>query len=112
MEVLNLSLPATNQFASNYLEQSTEIQPFFHYRFNEITDDEKRVAEISNRTYPRLEVAEHIESFMKRFPSSEAVIKSIDKLKSNNSLVVIGGQQAGILTGPLYSIHKVISIIK
>jgi bacillithiol synthase len=112
MEVLNLSLPATNQFASNYLEQSTEIQPFFHYRFNEITDDEKRVAEISNRTYPRLEVAEHIESFMKRFPSSEAVIKSIDKLKTNNSLVVIGGQQAGILTGPLYSIHKVISIIK
>lgn len=85
---------------------------FFHYRFNDGTDDAKRVAELSNRSFPRLEVAEHIESFMKRFPSSEAVIKSIDKLKSNNSLVVIGGQQAGILTGPLYSIHKVISIIK
>ena len=26
-------------------------------------------------------------------------------------MVVIGGQQAGILTGPLYSIHKIISII-
>ncbi|WHY68616.1 bacillithiol biosynthesis cysteine-adding enzyme BshC [Neobacillus sp. SuZ13] len=112
MEILNLSLPATNRFASNYLEQSPEIQPFFHYRFNDGTDDAKRVAELSNRSFPRLEVAEHIESFMKRFPSSEAVIKSIDKLKSNNSLVVIGGQQAGILTGPLYSIHKVISIIK
>lgn len=112
MEILNLSLPATNRFASNYLEQSTEIQPFFHYRFNEFADDAKRVAEISNRSFPRVEVAEHIESFMKRFPSSEAVIKSIDKLKTNNSLVVIGGQQAGILTGPLYSIHKVISIIK
>ncbi|MCL6570691.1 MAG: bacillithiol biosynthesis cysteine-adding enzyme BshC [Bacillus sp. (in: Bacteria)] len=112
MEILNLSLPATNRFASNYLEQTTEIQPFFHYRFNEPTDDNKRLAELSNRPFPRLEVAEHIESFMKRFPSSEAVIKSIDKLKTNNSVVVIGGQQAGILTGPLYSIHKVISIIK
>jgi bacillithiol synthase len=112
MEILNLSLPATNRFASNYLEQSTEIQPFFHYRYNELTDDAKRVSELSNRSFPRVEVAEHIESFMKRFPSSEAVIKSIDKLKTNNSLVVIGGQQAGILTGPLYSIHKVISIIK
>jgi bacillithiol biosynthesis cysteine-adding enzyme BshC len=112
MEMLNLSLPATNRFASNYLEQSTEIQPFFHYRFNEITDDTKRLAELSNRPFPRMEVAEHIESFMKRFPSSKAVIKSIDKLKTNNSVVVIGGQQAGILTGPLYSIHKVISIIK
>ncbi|MEH6905077.1 bacillithiol biosynthesis cysteine-adding enzyme BshC [Neobacillus drentensis] len=112
MEILNLSLPATNRFASNYLEQSPEIQSFFHYRYNEFTDDDKRVSELSNRSFPRVEVAEHIESFMKRFPSSEAVIKSIDKLKTNNSLVVIGGQQAGILTGPLYSIHKVISIIK
>ncbi|SMQ70188.1 bacillithiol biosynthesis cysteine-adding enzyme BshC [Bacillus sp. OV166] len=112
MEILNLSLPATNRFASNYLEQSTEIEPFFHYRFNELTDDAKRVSELSNRSFPRIEVAEHIESFMKQFPSSEAVIKSVDKLKTNNSLVVIGGQQAGILTGPLYSIHKVISIIK
>ncbi len=112
MEILNLSLPATNRFASNYLEQSTEILPFFHYRYNELTDDANRVSELSNRPFPRVEVAEHIESFMKRFPSSEAVIKSIDKLKTNNSLVVIGGQQAGILTGPLYSIHKVISIIK
>lgn len=112
MEILNLSLPATNRFASNYLEQSPEIQSFFHYRYNEFSDDDKRVSELSNRSFPRVEVAEHIESFMKRFPSSEAVIKSIDKLKTNNSLVVIGGQQAGILTGPLYSIHKVISIIK
>ncbi|WP_066252573.1 bacillithiol biosynthesis cysteine-adding enzyme BshC [Neobacillus drentensis] len=112
MEILNLSLPATNRFASNYLEQSPEIQSFFHYRYNECNDDDKRVSELSNRSFPRMEVAEHIESFMKRFPSSEAVIKSIDKLKTNNSLVVIGGQQAGILTGPLYSIHKVISIIK
>ncbi|WP_329812592.1 bacillithiol biosynthesis protein BshC, partial [Streptomyces sp. GSL17-113] len=29
-----------------------------------------------------------------------------------DAVVVIGGQQAGLLTGPLYTIHKVISIIK
>ena len=109
---MNLSLPATNRFASNYLEQSADIQPFFHYRFNNKEEDEKRIAELNNRSFPRKEVADHIESFMKQFPSSDAVLRSIDKLKVNNSVVVIGGQQAGILTGPLYSIHKVISIIK
>ncbi|MGG3466567.1 bacillithiol biosynthesis cysteine-adding enzyme BshC [Neobacillus pocheonensis] len=112
MEILNLSLPATNRFASNYLEQSAAIQPFFHYRYNDLSDDEKRVAELRIRTFPRLEVAEHIESFMERFPSSKAVKSSIEKLRQSESVVVIGGQQAGILTGPLYSIHKVISIIK
>lgn len=112
MEILNLSLPATNRFASNYLEQSAAIQPFFHYRYNDLSDDEKRIAELQIRTFPRLEVAEHIESFMERFPSSKAVKNSIEKLRQSESAVVIGGQQAGILTGPLYSIHKVISIIK
>ena len=112
MEILNLSLPATNLFASNYLEQSVEVQPFFHYRYNDSQEDMKRIAELNNRPFPRIEVARHIESFMESFPTSEAVKKSIDKLKLADSLVVIGGQQAGILTGPLYSIHKVISIIK
>lgn len=112
MEMLNLSLPATNRFASSYLKQSAEILPFFHYRFNDLTEDQKRVDELGNRQFPRKEAAEHIETYMERFPSSEAVKNSLAKLKQENSVVVIGGQQAGILTGPLYSIHKIVSIIK
>jgi bacillithiol synthase len=112
MEIFNLSLPATNRFASNYLKQSDDIQPFFHYRFEQSSADWDRVAELKNRTFPREKVAQHIEDFMEGFPSSEFVKKSIEKLKQPNSVVVIGGQQAGILTGPLYTLHKVISIIK
>ncbi len=112
MEIVNLSLPATNRFASNYLQQSAEIQPFFHYRFNQLSDDLERLAELNNRSFPRVEIAGHIQKYMERFPSSPAVEHSIEKLKKNNSVVVIGGQQAGILTGPLYTLHKVISIIK
>nr|WP_263328106.1 bacillithiol biosynthesis cysteine-adding enzyme BshC [Neobacillus sp. Marseille-Q6967] len=112
MEIFNLSLPAANRFASGYLEQSSDIMPLFHYRFNDLTDDQKRLEELNTRSFPRERVAEHIDRFMERFPSSQAVKRSLDKLKQDNSVVVIGGQQAGILTGPLYSIHKIISIIK
>ena len=59
----------------------------------------------------RKELAECIEKYMERIPSSKEVKASLEKLKQENSAVIIGGQQAGILTGPLYSIHKVISII-
>lgn len=112
MEISNLSLPATNRFASHYLQQSEDIQPFFHYRFDQNTADLERLEEIKSRTFPRKEMAEHIERYMERFPTSPSVKNSIEKLKQDNSVVVIGGQQAGILTGPLYTIHKVISIIK
>ena len=30
---------------------------------------------------------------------------------AENAVAVIGGQQAGILTGPLYSVHKAITVI-
>lgn len=112
MEIINLSIAAANRFASHYLAQSENVRPFFHYKFNDLHDDLKRLTELGERSFPREEVARHIEQFMGHYPSSNAVNKSIEKLKKQNSVVVIGGQQAGILTGPLYSIHKVISIIK
>jgi bacillithiol synthase len=112
MEIFNLSLPATNRFASNYLKQTKDIQPFFHYPFAHSSSDSDRLMELHDRSFPREEVAKHIEDFMGPFPTSKAVYHSIEKLKQKNSVVVIGGQQAGILTGPLYTLHKVISIIK
>ena len=45
------------------------------------------------------------------FQVQREVKTSLTKLANQDSVVVIGGQQAGILTGPLYSIHKIISII-
>lgn len=111
MEIVQLSLPATNRFATEYLAQTEEIQRYFHYRYNDNLEYENRIEEIKNRSFMRNELAHHIEQFMARFPGSENVAESLEKLKMENSTVVIGGQQAGILTGPLYTIHKVISII-
>ncbi|MDG5474035.1 bacillithiol biosynthesis BshC, partial [Jeotgalibacillus sp. ET6] len=63
------------------------------------------------RSFLRAELADCIAANMKPFPSSDAVEQSLAEVRSEG-VVVIGGQQAGILTGPLYTIHKVISIIK
>jgi bacillithiol synthase len=112
MEMLNLSLPATNRFASSYLQQNPEVMSFFDYGFGNKAQDQERLVELKNRSFPREDIVNHIENFMEKYPSSPNVRLSLDKLKDPNSVVVIGGQQAGILTGPLYSIHKVISIIK
>ncbi|MFD2443418.1 bacillithiol biosynthesis cysteine-adding enzyme BshC [Bacillus sp. CGMCC 1.16607] len=112
MEMINLSIPATNRFASGYLQQNPEIMDFFDYRYGDIDQDKERLKELQNRIFPREVLADHIKTFMKRYPTSLKVQESLEKLKNPKSTVVIGGQQAGILTGPLYSIHKVISIIK
>jgi bacillithiol synthase len=112
MEILNLSLPATNRFASGYLQQDPTIMSFFDYGYGDHAQDVDRLIEIQNRAFPRELLADHIEKFMTPYPTSAKVVESLAKFKEPHSTVVIGGQQAGILTGPLYSIHKVISIIK
>ncbi len=111
MEIADLSLPATNKFASEYYYGTEEIKSFFHYNYQDGAHYSERLNELSERIFMREELTDHIASFMKPFPTSSKVKESLEKLKQSNSVVVIGGQQAGILTGPLYSIHKVISII-
>ncbi|WP_141431292.1 bacillithiol biosynthesis cysteine-adding enzyme BshC [Bacillus sp. 03113] len=111
MEMVSLSLPATNRFATNYLEQTAEIQRYFHYSYQKPSDFKKRLLEIRNRSFMRNELAGFIEQYMAKFPTSNEVTSSIKKLTNDDCVVVIGGQQAGILTGPLYTIHKIISII-
>lgn len=108
----DLALPSLNRFASDYLQGHLEVEDFFHYDLASSKMYHDRYEELMNRTFMRHELADYIEHYMAHFPTSEAVIKNIADLRKEESVVVIGGQQAGLLTGPLYTIHKVISIIK
>lgn len=111
MEMINLSLPVANKFVTDYLEQKNSTKEFFHYSYLDNGCYEERLKELETRSFMRNDLANYIEVYMENFPQSEKVRQSIAKLRQENSVVVIGGQQAGVLTGPLYSIHKVISII-
>lgn len=111
MEMVNLFLPSTNQFATDYSTGNSFIRPLFHYQFQETESYQERVKDLENISFKREELADYIGEYMSKFPSSNEVVASISKLRNPNSVVVIGGQQAGILTGPLYSIHKILSII-
>ncbi|MGE8204185.1 bacillithiol biosynthesis cysteine-adding enzyme BshC [Heyndrickxia sp. NPDC080065] len=110
MELENIMIPATNRFASLYIEQKQPVKDFFHYDLTS-TVFEKRLEDLHKREFAREELVSCIKQYMERFPSSEEIKQSLNKLKQEDSTVVIGGQQAGLLTGPLYTIHKIISII-
>ncbi len=69
-----------------------------------------RLKELAGRTFERRQLAETIRSFMEPFGISANAATHIEEL-AENAVAVVGGQQAGILTGPLYSVHKAISVI-
>lgn len=91
-------------------EQDAHFNKTFHDYTLSAESYTQRLAELKSRSYQRQELAQTIRSFMEPFGISDAAFAHLDEL-SNNGVVVVGGQQAGLLTGPLYSVHKAITVI-
>lgn len=112
MNVVELMLPTINKLSSAYLTQKENILPFFTY--NPFAQDaySERKRRLEDRSFRREELASHLIEFNQRYNADSCTLHNIENLKKEESLVVIGGQQAGLLTGPIYTISKIISIIK
>lgn len=71
----------------------------------------ERHAALLKKSFKREELAEALFSFNKQFLYSQKAIQAIERLKDKEASVVVGGQQAGLLTGPMLVISKALSII-
>lgn len=112
MHIEGIKLNNTSQLIIDYKNHSKNIMKYFKYQpFNPNTD-QKRLQDLKSRTFQREKLANLLTEKNKAWNCTEEVIKNIDRLRGENSVVVIGGQQAGLLTGPMYTINKVISLIK
>lgn len=109
MELEQINSPVTNKLLADYWSENADIHSFFEYKYNEEAFGQ-RFAYLKNRTYRSEELAKIIRSYMERYGISEKTAHHLDELEQG-AVVVVGGQQAGLLTGPLYSVHKAISVI-
>ncbi|UZN00334.1 bacillithiol biosynthesis BshC [Lysinibacillus sp. MHQ-1] len=71
---------------------------------------EKRAKHLAQHARDQKELTAIIRQFMEPLGLSQKANEHLQQLEQG-AMVIIGGQQAGILTGPLYSVHKAISVI-
>ncbi|EQB97170.1 hypothetical protein GA8_02670 [Geobacillus sp. A8] len=112
MEVREIPLPAATKLAADYITGAFPAESGFAYAQ---ADDEafcRRLAYLQGRTYDREGLADYLRAYHRRFSASVATMANIEKLRNERSVVIVGGQQAGLLTGPLYTIYKIITIIQ
>lgn len=112
MNVKELFLSPTTTIANDYLQHKERLTPYFDYHFKEKDVYDKRKNELGNRTYQREKLMEVLISFQQKFGNQEKAINQIKKLSDPNSLVIVGGQQPGALTGPLYTIYKALTVVQ
>lgn len=93
----------------DYRNHNKDIIQFFDY---DPSAYKERLAHLKKRTFQREQLRDTLLSMNKKWDAPTHTLRNIKRLEDDNSVVVIGGQQAGLLTGPLYTINKIISIIQ
>ncbi|MEX2414664.1 MAG: bacillithiol biosynthesis cysteine-adding enzyme BshC [Paenibacillaceae bacterium] len=115
MKLEHIRWKQTQPLAEDYIHDYSKVQDLFEYNPCISQSLQERAAWLDQQTTisaPREAVVQALEQYNIRFPNSANVIESIHRLRQSETLVIIGGQQAGLFTGPLLVIHKAISIVR
>jgi len=73
---------------------------------------ERRAMYLDTRDYSREVLADALKEYHKKLGSNSETLQMIEELRLKETLTVITGQQAGILTGPLYTLYKAMTTIQ
>jgi bacillithiol biosynthesis cysteine-adding enzyme BshC len=73
---------------------------------------EQRAAYLDTRDYSREILADTLKAYHSNLGASAETQQMIEELRQKETLAVITGQQASILTGPLYTLYKALTTIR
>ncbi|MCF6137004.1 bacillithiol biosynthesis cysteine-adding enzyme BshC [Pseudalkalibacillus berkeleyi] len=111
MNVHDLPYTKKDDLYTAYLSGDESVRSLFHYDPMDEESYFQRWKALKERKFQREALHNHLKAFHLHLPASEKTFDNIDRLKNPDTTVVVTGQQAGLLTGPLYSIHKCMSAI-
>ncbi|NEU29476.1 bacillithiol biosynthesis cysteine-adding enzyme BshC [bacterium LRH843] len=111
MKVKEINLSSSAGFLEDYISERTGSECFLDYTFQEKDKFRRRSDELLSRSFKREQLADYFTKVHANLSYSEQANHQIVKLRKSNSVVVVGGQQAGLLTGPFYTVYKAMSII-
>ncbi|HET6451115.1 MAG TPA: bacillithiol biosynthesis cysteine-adding enzyme BshC [Spirochaetia bacterium] len=105
-------IPATSRLFADYCEAKPGILGLLprYYRAPGAFAEQARL--VDQRTYDRRLLCSVLAEQNERLGAGPVARRSIERLQDASSLVVVGGQQAGLFGGPLYTVHKALSILE
>ena len=106
-------VPHQSRLFLEYLKDPTELRRFypeavrFHY---ELAERAPRV--LAAHTANRDALCDALEALNTSWGAGRETLDNIRRLRSENCVAVVTGQQAGLFTGPLYTLYKALSAVK
>ncbi|RYG74072.1 bacillithiol biosynthesis cysteine-adding enzyme BshC [Lentibacillus lipolyticus] len=112
MRISPIKLSKQNALINDYRDQKSGIMRYFDYDPYMTQSYEQRLQALQQKNINRDTLTEALTEMNDAWDAPQTAYKAIERLKDRNSAVVIGGQQAGLLTGPMYTINKAVSVIQ
>lgn len=106
-------IPHQSRLFLDYLSRPELISGFYGDAVKFIGDPSLRTSEVlENYRVDRKAVCDALERMNRNWGASEETLGNIEKLRSPDCCAIVTGQQAGLFTGPLYTIHKALTAVK
>ncbi len=104
-------IPRTTGLFADFLYDFERVAPFFNSdaKNGKLVERARRVAA---EKFSRNEVADALRDQNRAAGAGESAFTNIELLRDSDSVVVITGQQAGLFSGPLFTIYKALTVIK
>ena len=106
-------LPGQSRLFIEYQSDPESLRKFYPSAVASHTQIADRIPEVlANYRADRQLLCDALEETNKKFGAGEKTFQNISDLRHDEAVAVVTGQQAGLFTGPLYTIYKALSAIK
>jgi bacillithiol biosynthesis cysteine-adding enzyme BshC len=106
------SIPKTSRLYNDYLYHFDRVARFYETEGRDLSSLATRSRKIAAQSFPRAAVADALLEQNRDAGAGPETLANIERLRQDDAVVVITGQQAGLFTGPLYTIYKALTAIK
>ncbi|WP_054956622.1 bacillithiol biosynthesis cysteine-adding enzyme BshC [Paenibacillus dakarensis] len=115
MNIVPEPLSGASRLAQDYMDRFDLVSGFYGGNYRDGHSWVQRLDWLDRTEENRISrkaLAACLRSYNERFNPHEAVHKSLDLLEQEGTLVITGGQQSGLFTGPMLVVHKAVTIIQ
>jgi bacillithiol biosynthesis cysteine-adding enzyme BshC len=106
-------IPHQSKLFTDYQNNPLELSKYYPLSVESHTEISKHIPKIlSNYKADRNALCNVLEEANRSNGASQKTLANIELLRDEDCVAVVSGQQAGLLTGPLYTIYKALSAVR
>jgi bacillithiol synthase len=104
-------IPSTSGLYAGFWDARPDLTDLLPHHFRDAGAFERQARRVDAARYDRGSLCGVLRDQNERLGADTRVLEEIARLEQPGALAVIGGQQAGLFGGPLYTLHKAATIL-